>query len=168
MTRRRYWVVLRAGLAALAALTLLAVDPAPASAHGASGRTIEGVWRTGVGPRDCQTDAVGPLVIRGLFTIQEGGTMSEYGIGPGSSPALRSPGHGTWKRTRGWQEYSIAFLYYRYDASGAFAGMQRVQATLQLAANGQEFTGKSVVGQYDVNDNLVATFCVASVGTRFR
>ena len=48
--------------------------------------------------------------------------MSEYGIGPGSSPALRSPGHGVWRREQGWQDYSFAFTYYRYDASGVFIG----------------------------------------------
>src|SRR5205085_11290377 len=80
-------------------------------------RTIVGVWRTVVTGRNCQTgDALGS--IPGLFTFNEGGTMAEYGIGPGSSPAMRSPGHGLWQREHGWQEYSFAFRYYRYNASG--------------------------------------------------
>lgn len=45
------------------------------------------------------------------FMFHQGGTMSEYGIGPGSSPALRSPGHGIWERRRGWQEYSFTFMF---------------------------------------------------------
>ena len=35
--------------------------------------------------------------------------MSEYGIGPGGSPALRSPGHGVWQHELGWQDYSYTF-----------------------------------------------------------
>ena len=81
-------------------------------------RTIRGVWRTVVTPRNCQTGQRYPDSLQGLFTFNQGGTMSEYGIGPGSSPALRSPGHGVWQREHGWQDYSFAFTYYRYNASG--------------------------------------------------
>src|SRR5215831_16231703 len=79
-------------------------------------RTIVGAWRTAVTARNCQTGD--PLfTLKGLFTFNQGGTMSEYGIGPGQSPALRSPGHGVWHREPGWQEYSIAFVFYRYNAN---------------------------------------------------
>ena len=57
-------------------------------------RTIQGVWRTMVTPVNCQTgDPLGPP-FASLLTFNTGGTMSEYGISPGLSPALRSPGHG--------------------------------------------------------------------------
>ena len=131
-------------------------------------RTIEGVWRTEVRPRNCTTGVVGVVPpLRGLFTFNEGGTMSEFGVGPGSSPALRSPGHGVWKREQGWQNYSFAFTYYRYDASGVFIGSQRVTATLELGASGDEFTSSSVVEIFDANDNLIGSFCGAAAGTRF-
>ena len=170
MTQGTYRIIAALITISLFALALpLTGRVARASAsEGVSERTIEGVWRTAVAPRDCQTDAIGPFGIRGVFTFHQGGTMAEYGIGPGSSPALRSPGHGIWQRERGWQEYSFAFGYYRYEANGAFAGSQRVRATLRLASNGDEFTGKSVVEVFDVNDNLVGTFCAASVGMRFQ
>jgi hypothetical protein len=55
----------------------------------AQARTIRGVWRTAVTPRNCQTGE--PVFsLSGLFTFNAGGTMSEYGIGPGSSPASGS------------------------------------------------------------------------------
>ncbi len=130
-------------------------------------RTIVGVWRTVVRGINCQTGVPGALSLRGLFTFNEGGTMSEYGIGPGSSPALRSPGHGVWQREQGWQDYSFAFTYYRYDASGVFIGSQKVTATLELGASGDEFTSKSVVEVFDVNDNKIGTFCATAAGTRF-
>ena len=136
-------------------------------ASNARERTIVGAWRTVVTPINCQTGAQVAPSLRGLFTFNEGGTMSEYGIGPGSTPALRSPGHGVWQREQGWQDYSFAFTYYRYDPSGVFIGSQKVTATLELGANGDEFTTKSVVEAFDANDNKVGTFCATSAGTRF-
>ena len=129
-------------------------------------RTIRGVWRTVVTPRNCQTgDAI--LTLPGLFTFNQGGTMSEYGIGPGSSPALRSPGHGVWQREHGWQDYSFAFTYYRYNASGVFLGSQKVRAALELGASGDEFASRSVIEILDVNDTVIGTGCATAVGTRF-
>jgi hypothetical protein len=134
----------------------------------ASERTIVGVWRTVVTPVNCQTGApLGPLVIRGLSAFHEGGTMSEFGVAPGSSPALRSPGHGVWQREHGWQDYSFAFTHSRYDASGAFIGSQTVRASLELDASGDEFTTKSAIEVLDTNNNVIATGCATSVGTRF-
>jgi hypothetical protein len=138
------------------------------TAGNASERTIEGVWRTAVTGRNCQTGApLGPFVIRGLITFHQGGTMSEFGVAPGSTPALRSPGHGLWQREHGWQEYSFGFIHNRYDASGVFIGTQQVRAELELAANGDQFTTRSAIETRDANDNVIATGCATSVGTRF-
>lgn len=132
----------------------------------ANARTIRGVWRTVVTPRNCQTDAPFPS-LAGLFTFNQGGTMSEYGIGPGSSPALRSPGHGVWQREHGWQDYSFAFTFYRYNASGVFLGSQKVTAALELFAGDDEFATRSVIEVLDVNDNVIGTGCATAAGKRF-
>jgi len=151
---------------ALIVIAALTVAFSFASAQ-APERTIQGVWRTMVTPVNCQTgDPVGPL-FPGLFTFNKGGTMSEYGIGPGSSPALRSPGHGVWQYERGWQDYSFTFTFYRYDASGAFIGSQKVTATVELGASGDEFTTHSVVEVLDANGNVIAAFCAMTAATRF-
>ena len=132
----------------------------------ASERTIRGVWQTAVTPRNRQTgDAI--LTFPGVFTFNQGGTMSEYGIGPGSSPALRSPGHGVWQREHGWQDYSFAFTYYRYNASGVFLGSQTVTAALELGASGDEFASRSAIEIFDVNGAVIGTACATAVGTRF-
>ena len=131
-------------------------------------RTLQGAWRTRVTGVDCQTGVpLSPAFLQGLFTFNQGGTMSEYGIGPGSTPALRSPGHGVWQRGEGWQNYSFAFTYYRYDANGVFIGSQKVTAALELAASGDEFISRSVVSVLDANDNVIATRCATASGTRF-
>ena len=132
----------------------------------ASARTIRGVWRTVVTPQNCQTGQFFPS-LQGLFTFNQGGTMSEYGIGPGSSPALRSPGHGVWQREHGWQDYSFAFTYYRYNASGVFLGSQIVRATPEVGASGDEFASRSAIEILDVNGAVVGTGCATAVGTRF-
>jgi hypothetical protein len=130
-------------------------------------RTIQGVWRIMVTPVNCQTgDPLAPP-FRSLLTFNMGGTMSEYGISPGLTPALRSPGHGVWQRAQGWENYSYKFTFYRYDASGVFIGSQRVTSALQLGASGNEFTTQADVEVLDANDNVIATFCARAAGTRF-
>jgi hypothetical protein len=132
----------------------------------ANDRTIRGVWRTVVTPHNCQTGQTFPS-LQGVFTFHRGGTMAEYGIGPGSSPALRSPGHGVWQREHGWQDYSFAFTFYRYDASGVLLGSQKVTAALELGGSGDEFVSRSRIETLDVNDKVVGTGCATAVGTRF-
>lgn len=132
-------------------------------------RTIEGVWRTMVTPRNCQTGDPIPNVtpISGLFTFNKGGTMAEYGIGPGQTPALRSPGHGLWQREQGWQDYSFTFIFNRYNASGGFIGNQIVRGVLELGTSGNSFTTSSSVQILDAGDNQIGIGCATAVGTRF-
>ena len=111
---------------AVAASTLL-VWSNPGENHSRVHRTIQGAWRTMVTGVDCQTGVPLGSSFPGLFTFNEGGTMSEYGIGPGSSPALRSPGHGVWQHEHGWQNYSYAFTYYRYDSSGVLSDRRKLR-----------------------------------------
>jgi hypothetical protein len=149
---------------ALAAIASLVGSQSSAST--ANPRTIAGVWRTVVTPYNCQTGQ--PIVtLSGLFTFNRGGTMSEYGIGPGSSPALRSPGHGVWQREHGWKEYSFVFTFYRYNANGVFLGSQKVTAALQLGGGGDDFASRSAIEILDVNDNVIGTGCATAAGTRF-
>jgi hypothetical protein len=148
------------------AISALAITMPNISVRGADARTITGAWRTVVTGRNCETgEPLGSL--HGLFTFNEGGTMSEYGIGPGSSPALRSPGHGVWRREHGWQEYSFAFTYYRYNAGGAFVGSQKVTGSLELGSDGDEFATTSTIAILDANNNPIGAGCATAAGTRF-
>lgn len=134
-------------------------------------RSIEGVWRTSVTLRNCQTGLPVAPAIKGLFTFHNGGTMSEYGIGPGQTPALRSPGHGIWQRENGFNDYSFKFIMYRYDASGGFIGSQKGTASLVLNSDG--FTNANIINTtstveiFDANDKLIGTGCATAVGRRF-
>jgi len=93
--------------------------------------------------------------------------MSEWGVGPGSSPAQRSPSHGVWQRDSGRRDYWFTFTHYRYDASGAFVGSQKVAADAVLGMNGDTYESVAAVEILDVSNNVVATACATSVGTRF-
>ena len=174
MTRRQLGVVMAAAMITPFIVTVpelwgsSVLRKTSSASQNASQRTVEGVWRTVVTPRNCQTgEPLGPLVIRGLFTFHEGGTVSEFGVAPGSTPALRSPGHGVWQREHGWQDYSFAFIHNRYDATGAFLGTQTVRATLELDGSGDALATQATVQVFDANDALTSTFCATAAGTRF-
>ncbi len=137
-----------------------------ASANGHQ-RTIQGVWRATVTPVNCQTGVPLAPPFASLLTFNDGGTMSEYGIPTGSSPALRSPSHGVWERTHGWEDYSYTFTFYRYDASGAFIGSQKVTSALELGESGDEYTVHATVSILAANDSVIAAFCANAAGTRF-
>jgi hypothetical protein len=164
-------------LTAMAAVTITASivsgHKGPGNQSGTSsldGATLVGVWRTQVRPLDCDTGEPVPVPVRqghGLFTFHEGGTASEYGIGPGQSPSLRSPGHGVWRRVHGWQEYEYAFEFTRHDASGAFEGSSRVTSALVLDASGDAWTSRSQVNVFDASGTLILAPCVTATGTRF-
>jgi hypothetical protein len=172
MNLKKHTGVIAVALMSALTTTVMAVsargirnEPSSAASKGHE-RTIRGVWRTVVTPRNCQTGAP-ILTLPGLFTFHAGGTMSEFGVPPGSTPALRSPGHGVWQREHGWQQYSFAFTYYRYNATGAFIGTQKVTADLELGASGDEFASRSVIEIFDASDTLIGAGCATAAGTRF-
>jgi len=156
-------------LVSLVVITAVLITPgayAQNSQSNASERTIQGAWRTQITLINCDTGDPLGASLRGLLTFHEGGTLSEFGVAPGSTPAQRSPGHGVWQREHGWQDYSFLFVHYRYNTSGVFIGTQRVTATLELQDDGDHFTTQSAVQALDTNDNVVGAFCATSVGTR--
>ncbi len=158
---------------ALMAIAALTVALSFASAQAADQNQspapgIRGVWKTMVTPVDCTTgDPLAPP-FPGLFTFNKGGTMSEYGISPlvHQTPALRSPGHGTWQHDQG-PNYSFTFIFYRYDTTGLFIGSQKITAALVLGISGNDFTTSSTIEIFDADGNLVGTGCAMAAGTRF-
>jgi len=151
---------------ALLSIALTFASAQTANENRSAGATIVGAWRTVVTPVDCVTGGELAPPFPGLFTFHKGGTMSEYGIGPGQTPALRSPGHGVWQRESG-RNYSFTFTFYRYDTGGIFLGTQKITATMEVGTSGADFTTDSTIEIFDANDNLIATLCGVAAGTRF-
>jgi len=126
-------------------------------------RDLAGAWRTAVTLRNCQTGLPVSPVGRGLITFHEGGTLSEFNLGPGQN---RSPGHGVWEQRRGRRNFSGVFVINRYDATGVFIGTQKVRAAWELSTSGNGYTSNASFEIFDANDNLIGTGCATSVGTR--
>ena len=131
-------------------------------------RSLEGVWRVTITPRNCVTGVPIPTAaFEGLFTFHKGGTMSAW-VQNRVITVTRSPSHGLWQQVRGLSGYSFKFVHLRYDlATGTFTGRQEGIGSLQLSASGDEFTTDSQTLVFDVNGNLTSTGCANSVGTRF-
>jgi hypothetical protein len=134
------------------------------------GRTIEGVWRARITPRNCVTGVPNPTAaFEALFTFHKGGTISAW-TQNSVITVTRSPSHGLWKRESGWSNYSFKFVHFRYNlTTGEFAASQEASGTLVLGASGDQFTTDASSRSFDVNGNQIGSgSCSNSVGTRFK
>ena len=124
--------------------------------------SLVGVWFTQVTRRNCDTgDPIGTSRIQ--LTFAEGGTFLET-IGP---TTLRSPGNGIWKHEHGWNEYSYALRFMRFDAAGVNVGSGVVRAFITLDDTGNSYTSTATNDVLDVNGNVISSGCATSVSTRF-
>ena len=126
-------------------------------------RSLVGVWLTQVTRRNCDTGEPIAAPNRIQFTFAEGGTLFET-IGPS---ILRSPGNGIWKRDHGYNEYSYALRFMRFDAAGVFVGSGVVRAAITLDDTGDNYTATATNDVLDVNGNVISSGCATSVSTRF-
>ena len=126
-------------------------------------RSLVGVWVTQVTRRNCETGEPIAATGRIQLTFAEGGTLLET-IGPS---ILRSPGNGIWKREHGWNEYSYALRFLRFDAAGSFVGSGVVRAAITLDETGNHYTATATNDVLDVNGDVIASGCATSVSTRF-
>jgi hypothetical protein len=125
--------------------------------------SLVGVWLTQVTRRNCDTGEPIAATGRIQLTFAEGGTLFET-IGPS---IFRSPGNGIWKREHGWNEYSYAVRFMRFDAAGSFIGSGVVRAALTLDETGDHYTSTATNDVLDVNGNVTGSGCASSVSTRF-
>jgi hypothetical protein len=127
-------------------------------------RSLEGTWLTSITQRNCQTGA--PLrTFKGVLTFNKGGTM--VGDSTAFGPALKTASYGVWEREKGSQNYSFAFVIYRFNPDGTLAGSQVVRQNLQLGESGNDFTTTGTLEVLDVDGNVLTTGCATSTGTRF-
>ena len=126
-------------------------------------RSLVGVWVTQVTRRNCETGEPIGATGRIQLTFAEGGTLLET-IGPST---IRSPGNGIWKREHGWNEYSYALRFMRYDAAGSFIGSGVVRVAITLDETGNHYTSTATNDVLDVNGNVIGSGCATSVSTRF-
>ena len=112
----------------------------------AAGPKLVGSWM--------QTVDRGPALppLKSLVSYSGGGPAVEISNG---GATVRSPSHGTWKRI-GNRRYGSTAVFFRYDpVSGAFIGTLKLRHELELAQDGQSFSGVAIGELRDANGNLL-------------
>ncbi len=141
----RLWTSI--GAIALIVLTMMGIATISASAGGEGGtRQLAGSWMVSVDR--------GPALprLKSLQTYTKGHGIVEISNGP---TAARSPAHGAWERTRA-RTYGATLVFFRYDPSnGAYIGTLKIRQSLELASDGQSFTGVAVGELRDTAGNLL-------------
>ena len=150
-------------VAIVAIVSAFAMSGSTIRAQDAPQRSLVGVWLTETTRRNCDTGA--PIATnRTQVTFAQGGTLLET-IGPSIA---RTQGNGIWKREQGYNEYSFATRFMRYDAAGVFVGSGIVRAAITLDETGDNYTSTATSDALDVNGNVIASGCATSVATRFK
>lgn len=148
----------RAGLVLCLAISI--TPPMGADEPKSGPGKLEGTWFTQVTIRDCQTGAV-LRTFPALNTFAREETLIDTTTG--FSPALRSPGQGTWEKT-GRQTYSATSLAFLFNPAGAWAGTQKLTHTIEVKGDENQF--KSAVEIFDTAGNVTTTGCATAVGRR--
>jgi len=148
-----------APLSGLVLAAAISLTPAQASDESGSGK-IAGTWFTQVSIRDCKTGAV-LRTFPALNIFAAGGTLIDTTTFV--SPALRSPGMGTWAQA-GRQTFNATSLAFLFSPAFAWTGTQKLTDTIELKGDVLEFTSTNQI--FDTNGTVIATGCATAVGHR--
>jgi hypothetical protein len=122
-------------------------------------RKLEGTWYTDVTVRDCQT-GVTLRTFPALNTFAEGGTLIDTTTAV--SPALRSPGHGTWEKENR-HSYSTVSLAFLFSPTGVWTGTQRITQAIEVGPGGDDATSDASSQIFNTGGTLTAMQCSAAV-----
>lgn len=143
------------------ALTVLICNPAlPA---GADADPVEGVWDFTVTRRDCTSGAVLGTQ-RALSMFQRGGGFANDNS---TAPQTHGAMFGSWKRSAGTAaHYTVQMVFMRFNPDGTWAGSQRVQRELVLAADQRQLRGEVVAYSVDTAGAVLQRGCADEIGVR--
>ncbi len=148
---------------ALAALILtpasLSAQQALSAQHRAS---LQGAWDSQVTVTDCNGHTV--MAFRGFELFHQGGTLTT--TGNANSPALSTPGLGTWQRTPDRRTFTSTLQFFTFNPDGSFAGIVKSAGEFHLSADGNSYTATSTFDVYDSDGNLVFSACGTEAATR--
>ena len=146
----------KTSLAAVAAIGVAALVAAGATWAGRGGHddaanSLVGTWQLTVNR--------GPTLppVQGLTTYTEGHSL----IGTGNT-TVRGPAHGTWERVRG-RLYADTHIFFRFGATGAWIGSQKIRETVRLSPDGESYTAIAISDQFDTNGSLIASGLRATI-----
>jgi hypothetical protein len=138
---------------ALGAIALIALSSVGLGAMSASADRgakdgpgkLAGAWLVSV-------DRTGLPALKSLQTYTKGGGVVETSNG---GAGARSAAHGAWERT-GARTYAVTMVFFRYDpAGGAYLGTVKLRREIEIAPDGESFTGVSVGELRDPAGNLL-------------
>lgn len=142
-------------------MTVAALILTPASLSAQPRASLEGAWDSQVTNTDCNGNIL--MAFRAFEAYHQGGTVTT--TGNANSPALSSPGIGTWQRT-GTRTFNAPFQFFTFNPDGSFAGIVKIAGQIDLSADGNSYTGTNTFAIYDPDGNLVFSGCGTEVATR--
>jgi hypothetical protein len=83
----------------------------------------------------------------------------------GNDAFTRSPQYGVWERIGG-RSYAATGVFHRFNAQGEYIGSQKISRKIELAEDGETFTGVARVTVLDTAGNTLASFVVRGTATR--
>ena len=140
-------------------LLWLAQPVSAGESKGERGKLV-GTWFTNVTARDCGTEQeIRSFPALGNFA--SGGTLSDTTTA--ISPALRSPGHGTWEQV-GRNKYNSISLAFLFSPAGVWTGTQRITQDIEIRKN--RFISTASIRYFDTAGNVTMKGCATAAGTR--
>jgi len=134
------------------------------SASAPSANRIVEAWETTVTMRNCDTGEQIGLPFNGVLTLNEGGTLAEYGANPATP--YRTPGHGIWASNGGNSNYSMKFSFLPLTPTGVPIGRMRVTQLIELARFSDEQTSSGSFVLTNFAGVILATGCSTATAVR--
>jgi hypothetical protein len=131
-----------------------------ASATASQSAPLQGVFDSQATLTDCNGFIL--VTFHAYEMFHEGGTLTSTDNTP---PTLHGPGFGTWQRVGG-RKYTAPFQFFNFNADGSFAGVQKIERQIQLAADANSYTSTVTFESFDPDGNLIFSGCGTEVATR--
>ena len=121
---------------------------------------IEGVWESSVTIKDCSTSAV-LRTFKGVNLFHRGGSLT----GDNSLPrAAQGIALGNWRHDG--SSYTANARFLRFNPDGSLAGSQKVQRSIVLAADGNNFAGTVAAQVIDLSGVVLQPICGSETAVR--
>jgi hypothetical protein len=141
-------------------MAVVALSVASAGVPQQQSARLQGVWDSQVTLTDCNGFTLAEF--RAFEMFHQGGTLTSTDNTP---PTLHGPGFGTWQHV-GVGKYTAPFQFFNFNADGTFAGTQKIDREIQLAADGNSYTSTVTFASYDPDGNQIFSGCGSEVATR--
>jgi hypothetical protein len=141
-------------------MTVVALTVASAAVPLQPAARLQGVWDSQATLTDCNGNIL--VMLRAFEMFHQGGTLTSTDNTP---PTLHGPGFGTWQHV-GVGKYDAPFQFFNFNADGTFAGTQKIDRQIQLAADGNSYTSTVTFETFDPDGNLIFSGCGDEVATR--